>query len=318
MPLNTSLKFSLKFGLRLMLVSVMLLLVAVTVVRQEFYKSLEHRLDGYEADSLISGMRVQRSLAEAAQEDVRARGALSEKLAEIEGLQQQVRDSVGRASFAADTVTSSLVEIICVDNADDEKYYTGSGAVIDKSGLIVTNQHVLISSDGTLMRVCGIGMTGDVSLPPKMKYLGRLAATDTDLDLALIKISESLDGSETPDEFSFIDLAGTGELAAGLRIGDPVFIVGYPGVGAETLTLTQGVVAGRVGSHLIKTSAFIDSGASGGGVFNAEGRYVGVPMAAARGDIGGSLGYLIGADAVDGFLRDFRAGKNLVTGVRIE
>jgi S1-C subfamily serine protease len=250
--------------------------------------------------------------------DVTARQALSDKLKEIEGNQQQARDSVGRSPFVAEAVASSLVEIICVDNATTDRYYTGSGTVIDKSGLIVTNQHILISSDGTLIRMCGVGITSDVSQPPKIMYLGRLAAADTDLDLALIKISETLAGDVVTEAFDSVDLAGSSDLALGLNIGDPVFIGGYPGVGAETLTLTQGVIAGRVGAHLIKTSAFIDSGASGGGVFNAEGRYVGVPTAAARGDIGGSLGYLIGADAVEIFLQDFRAGKNLVAGVHVE
>ena len=65
------------------------------------------------------------------------------------------------------------------------------------------------------------------------------------------------------------------------------------------------MVSGRVGDGLIKTSALIDSGTSGGAAFNADGRFIGVPTAAVRGDIGGSLGYLIGADVVDRFLQDF-------------
>jgi S1-C subfamily serine protease len=57
----------------------------------------------------------------------------------------------------------------------------------------------------------------------------------------------------------------------------------------------------------------IDSGTSGGAAFDADGNYIGVPTAAVSGDIGGSLGYLIGADIVDKFLIDYFANVNLLS-----
>jgi S1-C subfamily serine protease len=113
-----------------------------------------------------------------------------------------------------------------------------------------------------------------------------------------------------PAEFPFLSLQDATKASDGLSLGDPIYIGGYPGIGADTFTFTQGVVSGRVGDELIKTSALIDSGTSGGAAFDSGGTYVGVPTAAAKGEIGGSLGYLIGANVIDRFIADFLAGKN--------
>jgi putative serine protease PepD len=318
MRLVISKRFSLKFGLRLMLVVAAVIMVGTTLVRQELYRGVEYRLLAYEQDARLSQVKLQRRLAEIVAEDARSRLALAERLQTLTDQQTVDRQNAFRAPFAAEAIASALVEVICVDNRAGERYYTGSGTVIDESGLVLTNHHLLLSDDGSLIRLCGIGLTDDVTRPPRIQYLGRLAATDPEYDLALLKISERIDGSAPPAKFDSVSFMHPASLAGALRIGDPVYIGGYPGVGAQTLTVTSGVVAGRVGDYLVKTSALIDSGASGGGVFNAGGQYVGVPTAAARGEIGGSLGYLISGEAIAAFLEDFRAGLNLVGGVSIK
>ena len=208
------------------------------------------------------------------------------------------------APFRIEDVLPAIVEIICIDNNDQNTYYTGSGTVIDSAGFIVTNRHTLLSDDGSLIKFCGVGVTADPSSPPRVEFVAATVAIQQENDLALLRISERLDGAELPKAFSWISLLGSAEASLELRLGDEIFIGGYPGIGAETFTFTQGVVSGRVGERLIKTSALIDSGTSGGAAFDARGRYVGLPSAAARGKIGGSLGYLVGADAVDAFVRE--------------
>ncbi|MEA3249097.1 MAG: serine protease [Patescibacteria group bacterium] len=210
--------------------------------------------------------------------------------------------------FPIENVLGSVVEIICLDNVNKDVFYTGSGTVVDKSGFVVTNHHLLVSSDGTLIRFCGIGFTDDMEQPPNTEFIAETVAIQPDQDLAVLQIMEHLEGGEVPDAFTYISMDGALRASRGLKLGDTVFIAGYPGVGAQTFTLTEGVVSGRVGSDLIKTSALVDSGTSGGAAFDIHGNFIGLPTAAARGDIGGSLGYLIVADMVDSFLRDFYAG----------
>ena len=219
-------------------------------------------------------------------------------------------EAVSGLNFSMEAVVASVVELVCIDNVDREVYYTGSGTVVDKSGLIVTNQHILRSDDGSVISFCGVGFTNDLHVPPRIEFVAVTTAIHKSADLAIMRISERLDGKALPAEFQSISLADSAGVSLGLALGDAIFIGGYPGVGADTFTFTQGVVSGRVGPELIKTSAFIDTGTSGGAAFNSLGQYVGVPTAAAKGEIGGSLGYLIGADIVDGFLKDYYAGMS--------
>jgi len=213
------------------------------------------------------------------------------------------------SSFPIENVLGSIVELVCLDNADKDTFYTGSGTVVDQDGVIVTNHHLLVSSDGSLIRFCGVGFTDDMQKPPRTAFIAETVAVQTDTDLAAMLIIEHLDGEALPESFSHIAMEGALGAVRGLQLGDAVYIAGYPGVGAQTFTFTQGVVSGRVGSDLIKTSALVDSGTSGGAAFDMYGNFIGLPTAAARGDIGGSLGYLIAADVVDSFLGDFYAGR---------
>lgn len=209
------------------------------------------------------------------------------------------------APFAIEKVIGSVVELVCIDNTKKETYYTGSGTVVHSSGMIVTNRHVLVSADGSLIGYCGVGFTSDIQAPPKIEYIAQAVATREASDLALLVITEQIDGKKLPATFAAVDMTTARADSLALGIGDPIYIGGYPGLGADTFTFTQGVVSGRVGNELIKTSALIDSGASGGAAFNGNGSYVGIPTAAAKGDIGGSLGYIVGANVVDQFLADY-------------
>ncbi|HTK05242.1 MAG TPA: serine protease, partial [Candidatus Eisenbacteria bacterium] len=223
---------------------------------------------------------------------------------------ERSRTASSKAPFPIEKVIGSIVELVCIDNKDRETYYTGSGTIIDKSGLIVTNQHILVSGDDSLIRYCGIGITADLHDPPKIEYIGMAVAVHDETDLALLKITEHLEGKDVPKEFPAISLLEAKEASLALNLGDPIYIGGYPGIGAETFTFTSGVVSGRVGTELIKTSALIDSGTSGGAAFDGSGRYVGLPTAAAKGDIGGSLGYLIGANVIDEFMAEYAKGQH--------
>jgi len=270
----------------------------------------------------------------AASADLERRQArLEQRLVKIEknseedkaALEESIRQLVEKKETAPSAITAkgspfpvektmkAVVELVCIDNNDKETYYTGSGTVVDSVGVIVTNQHILRSDDGSLIKFCGVGFTADIHNPPKIEFVAASRAVHKITDLAILQIIERLDGRPAPKEFPSISMDQTSESSLALSLGDAIYIGGYPGIGADTFTFTEGVVSGRVGTDLIKTSALIDSGTSGGAAFDADGNYIGVPTAAVSGDIGGSLGYLIGADIVDKFLIDYFANVNLLS-----
>jgi S1-C subfamily serine protease len=298
------------FLVKLTLLLAVAFIIVSVAVRSELAGQVSDRLRGYEADSRRSPLVLDRRL----RGDEEARVELANRIQELVDGQARLQEDSFRPPFAVEKLAASVVELVCIDNSLSRKYYTGSGTLIGDEGLVLTNLHLLLSADGTLIRLCGVGLTGDLGQPPRMDLVGQVVATDVNLDLALVKITEHFNGQPDEGPFPSLDVSGAATAARELQLGDAVYIGGYPDVGADTLTMTQGVVAGRVGPNLIKTSAFIDSGASGGAVFDGLGRYVGVPTAAAKGEIGGSLGYLVGGDAVESFLADYQAGKNIVRG----
>ena len=65
-----------------------------------------------------------------------------------------------------------------------------------------------------------------------------------------------------------------------ISIGDHISVLGYPGIGGESLTVTDGIVSGfefRSGERYVKTSAKIDQGNSGGIAIMDSGCVVGIP-----------------------------------------
>ena len=79
-----------------------------------------------------------------------------------------------------------------------------------------------------------------------------------------------------------------------LNLGDDIFILGYPGIGGNTLTLTRGVVSGFTDDNsYIKTDAEINSGNSGGIALNCKFEIIGITTAAAT-TVGQGLGGKLG------------------------
>lgn len=89
-----------------------------------------------------------------------------------------------------------------------------------------------------------------------------------------------------------------------INIGDPVYVLGYPGTGGTSLTLTEGVVSGYGGqfNELLKVSAVTNHGNSGGIVIGAmDACYYGIPTLASF-EQGGNLGFVLTGDFVVRFL----------------
>ncbi len=173
--------------------------------------------------------------------------------------------------------------------------YTGSGTILTSSGLILTNAHVASpASQGEPDMepdALGIAITESEDKPPVASYIARVLAVDGYLDLAVIQITSTVDGSSVDPnslKFPYVELGDSNQI----HVGDHVSIFGYPGIGGDTITFTQGSVSGftsedQIGDRAwIKTDATIAGGNSGGLAADDNARIMGVPTRASSGGDG--------------------------------
>ena len=88
-----------------------------------------------------------------------------------------------------------------------------------------------------------------------------------------------------------------------VQIGDKVYILGYPAIGGETITMTEGIISGY-DNNFYKTSAKIDQGNSGGvAVLGKKNCYLGIPTSATVGEVE-SLGRILDLTYMEKYLKD--------------
>ncbi len=182
-----------------------------------------------------------------------------------------------------ETMARSVVQIQIMANGELQGW--GSGTVISDDGLILTNAHVATPSDMTADELI-IAVTQQADQAPVESYKAEVVASDSVLDLAIIKISENMGGGPYDGALEPIPIGDSDAVG----IGDEIIIMGYPSVGGDTITLTDGHVSGftanpTLGSHAwIKTDATILGGNSGGLAANLAGELIGVPTQMGAGD----------------------------------
>jgi S1-C subfamily serine protease len=143
---------------------------------------------------------------------------------------------------------------------------TGSGFVIDRSGHILTNAHVV---DGAQKIEVTLGNT-DTSQPLSAQVVGK----DDSTDVAVLKVSAP------PDQLHPLALGDSSQL----QVGDPVVAIGNP-FGLDR-TVTSGIVSalqreikapnGFTINNVIQTDAAINPGNSGGPLIDSQGQVVGI------------------------------------------
>jgi S1-C subfamily serine protease len=184
-----------------------------------------------------------------------------------------------------------------------EPLWTGSGTLISPDGVIVTNCHVACGAPTLL-----ILLTVDVDREPVPSYTAEITHFNEDLDLAVLQITADENGSPvSPSDLPYIEVGDSDNL----RLGDRIYVFGYPGVGGDTITFTTGAVSGFESASVagqsrriaIKTDAEIASGNSGGTAVDLSGRLVAIPTAVnpdvREGVTLGGLGILRPANLID-------------------
>ena len=178
----------------------------------------------------------------------------------------------------------AVVQIVAMyeDNGEYKIGWTGSGSIISPDGFILTNAHVVLPDRYFPIDALKIALTLEDDQPPVISYYAEVLQADEPLDIAVLRITTDLDGN--PVDYASLDLpyVPLGD-ADDLHLGDSIRILGYPGIGGETITLTTGEVSGftseeeRGDRAFIKTSATIAGGNSGGLAANPEGYLIGIP-----------------------------------------
>jgi len=170
----------------------------------------------------------------------------------------------------------------------------GSGVLVDPSGLIVTNYHVIQNADEV-----------KVSTSDGREFTSKILLKDQSVDLAVLKI-------ESDKPFPVVAIGDSDAL----QVGDLVLAIGDPfGVGQ---TVTSGIVSALARSPVgisdsgffIQTDAAINPGNSGGALINMEGQVVGINTAIfsrSGGSIG--IGFAIPSNMVRAFLEAAKAGR---------
>ena len=180
----------------------------------------------------------------------------------------------------------------------------GSGFIIDEKGILVTNNHVIEGAEDIVVQVNG-----------EKKFKAKVIGADPLSDIAVLKI-------ESKEKFLPVRFGDSDKA----RIGDWVIAIGNPfGLGG---TVTSGIISARNRSiglsryeDYIQTDASINSGNSGGPLFDMNGNVIGINTAilGRSGNVG--IGFSIpsnSAKIVIDQLIEFGETKRGWLGVRIQ
>ena len=165
----------------------------------------------------------------------------------------------------------------------------GSGFIVGNGKYVITNNHVIEKADKVAVRN-GIGKVSNA----------KVLKTSEKYDLAILEL-------ETPYPELFSIKASNFEIP---KSGDDVISIGYPGIGMtyDKPTITQGIISkvfdNEVG--IFMTTAAINSGNSGGPIFNLKGNLVGVTFAkldkikylVSDGDVPTDMGFAIKSNLI--------------------
>jgi serine protease Do len=184
--------------------------------------------------------------------------------------------------------TQDAIVTIKSANANSSKGVAGTGVIVDKRGLIITNKHVVGSRTEVV-----------VSLANGVELAGRVINPAAHLDLAAIKV-DLLNGKELPE----LRLATTQDL----MVGEDVIAIGHPY--GYVNTVSRGIISalgreinlpsGHVLKGLIQTDASINPGNSGGPLLNINGELIGINVALRDGAQG--IAFAINASTVEKYL----------------
>lgn len=186
-------------------------------------------------------------------------------------------------SEIVDQYNSSVVTIVTSisdpEDPEDTRQFIGTGFILNREGMIATNQHVIGGADSIT-----------VILSDGREVIGREINSDRDTDLAIIRIDSR---TMLPGIVTIGD-------SDNIKVGEQVVAIGSPVSRNFAGTVTSGIISGKdrnvyIGDSVInylQTDAAINEGNSGGPLFNSKGEVIGINTAKMSDDIQG-IGFAI-------------------------
>ena len=182
--------------------------------------------------------------------------------------------------------------VVAIEVTTQQGGSQGSGVIVDDSGHVVTNDHVVSGADGSVT----------VTLTDGRMLEATVVGADASTDLAVLEITDA------PDDLTPASLGDSDDVT----VGEPVMAVGNPLGLANTVTTgivsavdrpvsTQAQGSEAAVTNAIQVDAAINPGNSGGPLFDASGRVIGITSSIATlsqesGSIG--LGFAIPVNVV--------------------
>jgi S1-C subfamily serine protease len=209
---------------------------------------------------------------------------------------QAAAATAAAGTSTADVVAGVLPGVVNVTTVGfDGDKGEGSGVVIDRSGVIVTNNHVVHGA-----RTVTVSFNdGRHTKPVRARVIG----TAVERDLAILRVALR--------DLVPVPLGRSSQL----RLGDGVLAIGFPLGLAGGPTVTQGIVSGLHRTvhadggpsleGLLQTDAAINPGNSGGALVDAGGRLVGINTVAARNSE--NVGFAISIDEARPVINEIRS-----------
>ena len=197
------------------------------------------------------------------------------------------------------SIIRNIVKIKNYESRSDGSYILSSygSAIAITPSRILTNAHVIIGKDDKPTGNYEVCFSTDFERVPLCRDTARLIAYDSIADLALLELSRT--SSLSPFVLSPEKIA----------IGSYVSMYGYPAIGGDTITRTDGKIAGYE-QMMYKIDGTIDHGNSGGGAFNNSGELIGIPTAIASDNA--SIGYMIPIRRIADFLNKKTSSYEIV------
>src|SRR5689334_953153 len=150
-------------------------------------------------------------------------------------------------SFDVYRIERATVYIMQAQNVGDNLFITcvASGTIVSRNGLILTNAHNTSRSASCPGETLIVAMSISLGEPPVPKFRAEIAQVDSGLDIAVLRITQELDGRLLEANSLALPFVELGDSSAA-RLDDTVTMVGYPGIGNDPVMNTRGTINGFV------------------------------------------------------------------------
>lgn len=223
---------------------------------------------GSRAESRLESM--EQRLAEA-EDDIKEASSLSRVAVKATSNLAERIPTPSKELTPSEIYSLACKQVVKISVESESTTSTGSGFIVSEDGYILTNYHVI--SDAYEEEIQGAQVT--VKLHDGREFRGLLSCKDKNEDVALLRIEAS---GFTPATFGNSD---------DLSVGDEVYVIGNPHglefsmtsgkVSALDRSVTSDVSISRI--NMFQIDAAVNSGNSGGPVYNSRGEVVGIVTA---------------------------------------